>query len=144
VYVQVTGAVAHGQRDFQSTIESTLGGVQVLINLVRANATVLGRAITDSEQAVLGAIAALPTSGLTVAQQQHVLDATRRILTDAGIQVDDTALRDALATNLTPDPTTGSGATGEQAPTVPAPRTAPDNARPDNTAARDATGPARP
>ncbi|HVQ90066.1 MAG TPA: glycoside hydrolase domain-containing protein [Mycobacteriales bacterium] len=120
VYVQVTGAVAVGQRDFQSTIESTLSGVQALINLTRSNSTVLGRAITNSEAAVLAAIAALPTSGLSMAEQEQILDATRKILTDNGIQVDDTALRDALATQLAPEPALPADA---QQVAVPAPRT---------------------
>ena len=122
VYVQVTGAVAVGQRDFQGTIEATLSGVQSLINLVRANSTVLGRSLTDSEQAVLAAVSAMPTGGLTMAEQQQVLEATKKILTENGIQIDDTALRDALATQLIPAPAGTPTDAQALAAAVPSPR----------------------
>lgn len=104
VYVQMTGAVGVGQHSFQSSIKAILGTVQGLVNISRANAGVLGQAITNSEQAVLAAIAALPTSTLTADEQQQAVDATKRLLADNGLDVDETALRHAIATQLAPDP----------------------------------------
>jgi hypothetical protein len=119
VYVQVTGAVAVGQRDFQGTIEATLSGVQALINLVRTRTGALSSNLTDPSQAVLAALAALPTSGLDMEHQQQIIDGTKKLLTDNGINVDDTALRQALSTQLVPD---GGPTDGELAAAVPTPR----------------------
>jgi hypothetical protein len=102
VYRQVTGAVGVGQRDFQGTVKAVLGTVQGLVNLTGSHASVLGRAILSNEQAVLAAIAALPTAHLTIAEQQQVAHATAAKLAEQGVEVDDTALLDALSTDLTP------------------------------------------
>jgi hypothetical protein len=100
VYRQVTGAIGFGQLDFQGTIKAVLGTVQTLVNLSGSNTSVLGRAIASTEQAVLAAIAALPTAHLTIAEQQQVAHAAAGKLAEHGLRLDDTVLLDALSTDL--------------------------------------------
>jgi hypothetical protein len=117
IHRQLTGAVGMGQRDFQSTIKAVLGTAQTLVNISRANAGVLGRAIAETEQAVLAAIAAVPTAHLTIAEQQQIAETAAAELAKAGVQVDETALLDALSTELTPpDPAAEADGAGTAPP----------------------------
>jgi hypothetical protein len=92
--------VGYGQLDFRGTIKTVLGTVQGLVNLSQSSTSALGRSIDASEQTVLAAIAALPTAHLSVAEQHQVADETIAVLVGHGVQVDDTALLDALSTRL--------------------------------------------
>jgi hypothetical protein len=109
VYRQVTGAVGRGQLDFQGTIKAVLGTVQGLVNLSRSNTSALGRTINASEQTILAAIAALPTTHLSAAEQHQVADAAVDALAEHGVQIDDTALLDALSIRLDPEPSPEQG-----------------------------------
>jgi hypothetical protein len=123
VYQQVTGAVGVGQRSFATTVKATLGTVQSLVNMSRANTGVLGQAITNSEQAVLAAIAALPTASLSAEQQEQALAATRQLLAENGLNVDETALRAAIAADLAAAYSSGGADPADAAAAaIPAPR----------------------
>jgi hypothetical protein len=104
VYQQVTGAVGYGQPDFRGTVKAVLGTVQGLVNLCQSNTSALGQTINASEQTILAAIAALPTAHLSTAEQHQVAATAIDALAEHGVQVDDTALLDALSIRLAPEP----------------------------------------
>ena len=104
VHRQVTGAIGPGQADFRGTIKAVLGTVEALVNISKSNASALGQAIGASEQAILAAIAALPTAHLAVEEQHRIATATIDALAGHGVNVNDAALLEALSTRLAPEP----------------------------------------
>jgi hypothetical protein len=100
IYDQIVGAVGTGQHDFQGTIETTLGTVQHVVNLVNGSQTALSQSLTDMRSAVLASIAAVPTGHLTDDEREALAGEITTLLETHGITIDTAPLLDALATRI--------------------------------------------
>lgn len=103
VYDMLHGAVGYGQRDFQGTVAAILGTAQAIVNRENAqdaNLKALSGALGDTKAAVLATIAALPTAGLSAADQQHIADAVSADLAEQGVHIDVDELLRALGAKL--------------------------------------------
>lgn len=95
-----TGA---GQPSWAETSQAVLGTVQAVVNLEKAEAAQLravGAAIGDSQSAVLGAVAALPTAGLSDEDRTQLASQIAALVGEHGITVDTAAIAAALGADL--------------------------------------------
>lgn len=100
---QILGAVAAGQTGFAGTVQATLGTVQSIVNVENAqNAQIaaLTRQLGDTRTAVLAAVAAMPTAGMTETQRVELAQQISTLVAQHGVTVDAAALAQALAVNL--------------------------------------------
>lgn len=104
IHAMLKGAVGFGQRDFQSTVAAILGAVQAIVNRENAqdaHLRALSGVLGDTKTAVLAAVAALPTAGLSQQDREHIADAVAADLAESGVHVDVTELLRALGAQLT-------------------------------------------
>jgi hypothetical protein len=97
---QILGAVGAGQTTYAGTVESTLAGVQGLVNLVKDRTSTLAASIADTRSAVLAAIAAMPTDHLDDAELAALAERIGTALAQSGVDVGPDALLDALHARL--------------------------------------------
>jgi hypothetical protein len=97
---QVNSGIGAGQGSFSSTVKATLATVQALVNESRSQTGALAGKIDSLRSAVLGAVAALPTSSLSDADRDELAVAIAERVSAAGVEISPSAVLDALATRL--------------------------------------------
>ncbi len=91
---------AAGQASWADTSKATLASVQGVVNLVNKTTGSLATQVTDARTAVLAAVAAQPTGGITDEQRQQLAADIAGLLAEHGVTVDSAAVAEALATDL--------------------------------------------
>jgi N-acetylmuramoyl-L-alanine amidase-like protein len=100
---QINGTIGAGQTGFSGTVEAILGTVQGLVNAGNAETALVrsvGASITDTRSAVLGAVAALPTAGLSDTERAQLATDIATAVNEHGVSIDTDALGQALGADL--------------------------------------------